>query len=351
MKGEINQQVMNEFQEIVLDQKLTLLETKGTLFRYKGIGGGLIKGRSLGTVLDKFWTKSVKQVCQNALDNGITGNVVEEQVHQTSILALLFVAVPLVSGDRIRGVILTIHDITVSRRLERHRTLREKMKIISKVASHIVHHMNNPIAAILNGVGGLLVASPQSIDGERLHQELQNIQEQLYSMALVTNALTVFSSEDRNDFKLVSLNRVIDHAVHLIRLIDSRKEISIVLELDENLPRILGNEVTLEQALVNLCRNAVEAMPEGGTLTINSNLDKQFKDFASVSVHNTGANIPEEHLEMVFDPFFTTKNQDHKGLGLTVCYGIIANHGGSIELSSKEGLGTTVQIILPIAKL
>ncbi len=195
-----------------------------------------------------------------------------------------------------------------------------------------------------------MVQEPEKIDVHELRRELAEIQEQLYQIAVVTNALTAFSGSGNRDFKLIQLNRIVESTHHLLQLLYAQKEIRYRLELDENLPRILGNEVTLEQALINICSNAVEAMPERGELSIITRVDDQFRDFVNIVVSDTGIGIPAEALDDVFEPFYTTK-EGHRGLGLTVCYGIISNHNGNIELTSQPGAGTTVTVMLPVAKV
>ncbi len=347
----LENQVLNEFQEFVFDQKWQLFETKGKLFSYKNVGGSLSKGSDIARVLGRFWNKELKFICFNALENGMTGTRVFENSRNGQSLALLFVAVPYVKNGRVRGVILTVHDITVAKRLERQQHLREKMKVISHLASEIVHNMNNPIAAILNRVGGLLVEEGDHLNPEGLKADLRIIQEQLYSMSLVTNALTAFSTEKVKDFKLININKVIENTVNLLNLLNQQKEIHYTLHLDDHVPRILGSEVTLEQAIVNVCRNAIESVPNSGTLAITTKVDDQFRDFVNISISDDGVGIATEQLELVFDPFYTTKDGTHTGLGLSVCYGIISNHNGSIEIFSEIESGTTIQILLPIAKL
>jgi len=348
---ELENQVMNEFQEFVFDQKWQLVETKGKLFGYKRIGGQLTKGHDIDRVLGRFWNKELKTICLNALENGITGTRVSESSRDGKSLALFFVVVPYVRSGRVRGLVLTIHDITVAKRLERQQNLREKMKVISHLASEIVHNMNNPIAAVLNRIGGLLVEDVQTMDPQELNTNLRDIQEQLYNMSLVTNALTAFSTEKVKDFKLINANKVIENTVNLLNLLNQQKEIHYKLQLEKKLPPILGSEVTLEQAVVNVCRNAIESMPRGGSLSITTKVDEQFHDFINISISDDGVGIPAEKLELVFDPFYTTKDDNHTGLGLSVCYGIISNHNGSIEIFSELESGTTIQILLPIAKL
>ena len=351
MKGNTNQQVMNEFQEFVIDPQGFILESRGLLFRYRGMGVEPMKGKALAQVLGPLYTEEVRKICTEALELGKTASVVVDAPFQSGIIALLFVSVPFVKNERIRGVVVSIYAITISRRLERHENLRQKMKVIALLASQIVHNMNNPIAAVLNAIGGLLVDDPEKIDPQRLRKELREIQEQIYEVAIVTNALTAFSSDSRQDFKLIQINHVIENALNLLKLIFTNKKISYHVDLDEQLPRIMGNEVTLEQAFVNLCRNAVEAMPDGGVLSIVSQKDEQFKDFITVTIADQGLGIAPDLLDSVFDPFFTTKADGHKGLGLTVCYGIISNHNGNIEVTSREGGGIMFQIVLPIAKI
>jgi len=351
MNHDYDQYAANEYQELIVDSKGNLTGSKGKLFQFKGIGGELDKNSPISKVLDSLWSAKVEQLCSEAFNKGTTGTYTFERTGGGDNLALLFVAVPSVYSGRVKGLVLTIHDITIAKRLERQQSLAEKMKTISQLASQIVHKMNNPIAAILNRIGGLLVEDLDQIESQKLEQELREIQEQLYSVSLVTNALTIFSTESKKEFKLVQINTIIEHSVNLIKLVNFNKKVDVDLRLQKDLPRILGSEVTLEQCLVNVLKNAAESIDENPKITITSRIDKEFSDFINLSIADNGVGIPPEQLELVFDPFFTTKDKSHNGLGLSVCYGIISNHGGSIEIYSKEGKGTIVQIILPIAKL
>ncbi len=343
-------QNINEYQELTVDDEGRVIGVQGGLFRYKEIGRVPVIGWQLGDVLDSFWNGRVKAICRETLESGRTLSTLVELMHNGSRLSLEFITVPRVEDDRISGLVLTVRDVTVPLRLKRHEALREKMKVVGRLAAQIVHSMNNPIAAILNSIGGILVQEPEKIDVHELRRELAEIQEQLYQIAVVTNALTAFSGSGNRDFKLIQLNRIVESTHHLLQLLYAQKEIRYRLELDENLPRILGNEVTLEQALINICSNAVEAMPERGELSIITRVDDQFRDFVNIVVSDTGIGIPAEALDDVFEPFYTTK-EGHRGLGLTVCYGIISNHNGNIELTSQPGAGTTVTVMLPVAKV
>jgi two-component system NtrC family sensor kinase len=126
----------------------------------------------------------------------------------------------------------------------------------------------------------------------------------------------------------------------------AKSGIQVVVDMDENLPMVNGDPAHLNQVLINVVVNAIQAMPSGGTLTIKT-MRKQ--DRASIIVQDTGQGIEEENKDKIFLPFFSTKEVDEgTGLGLSVVFGIVSEHGGSIEVSSKKGHGSTFDIMLPV---
>ena len=127
-----------------------------------------------------------------------------------------------------------------------------------------------------------------------------------------------------------------------------KSKVTLVEKLADSLPPIDGNSNKLQQVFTNLILNAVQAMPEGGTLTIDSRMSEDLKA-VKISFTDTGVGIPEENLDKIFEPFFTSKKVgEGTGLGLSVSYGLIKNHGGEIKVKSKENQGTTFTVILPI---
>ncbi|MBN1478942.1 hypothetical protein EH223_14720 [candidate division KSB1 bacterium] len=351
MEPEDSRYALTEYQELLVDEKGQLVESKGKLFDYKSIGGRLEKGGKIQQILGEFWSKDVKQLCTFALERGISSTIVFENYHNGSNLALQFGFMPVVHKGIVCGIVLKVCDITVAKRLEHQRRIREKMANISQLAAHMVHKMNNPIAAALNRIGGLLVKEVDSRDPDVLLHELRSIQEQLYAISLITTGLVAFSNENIKDFKLVQVNSVLQNVFHLMHFLDAQRNIKLDVNLDTSLPRILGSEVTLEQCFVNICKNAVEAMPGGGILTIISKVDEQFPDFINVMISDQGSGIAPENKQLVWEPFYTTKDKSHAGLGLSVSFAIVSRHNGSIEIASQPGTGSTFQIILPIAKI
>lgn len=338
-----------DYQELLINDQWKLVHSNGMLFEHKNIGPPAI-GQVLQNILGPFWNRDIKRLCFDALERGLSGQKIVEKFRHGVNLALSFVCVPSIENGRIIGLLLKIRDVTASKRLERQNDLRNKMHMIAQIASHVGHKMNNPIAAVLNRIGGILVEENDNLDAEFLRSEMQRIQEQLYSISLIISGLTAFSRANGKENKLVQINDVIENALHLMQFVDSHHHVDFIVKFEKNVPRILGNEVTLEQCIVNVCKNAVEAMPAGGKMTIATKVDEQFPDFINITISDNGPGIAPDVQEHAFEPFFTTKTSHH-GLGLSVCFAIVSNHNGGIELLNPDGTGTTVQIILPIAKL
>lgn len=349
MFKELRVQSAVDYQELLINDQWQLVHSKGRLFHHKDIGP-VDNGRALQNVLGPFWNRDIKRMCRDALEHGVSSDTIVEKTQRGVNLTLSFACGPSIEDGRIIGLFLKIRDVTARMRLARHQELRTKMQMISQIVSHVGHKMNNPIATVLNRIGGILVEDNDSFDAAMLRREMQTIQEQLYTMSLITSGLTAFSVGSRKDNKLIQMNSVVENALHLMQFFDSDHKIDFSMSFDPNLPRIIGNEVTLEQSIVNICKNAVEAMPQGGGITITTKVDEQFPDFINITISDNGAGMSPEIQEHAFEPFFTTKSLHH-GLGLSVSFAVLSSHGGDIELLDQGEHGTAVQIILPIAKL
>jgi signal transduction histidine kinase len=131
-----------------------------------------------------------------------------------------------------------------------------------------------------------------------------------------------------------------------------KQQIEAITQVEENLPKLYADPQELEQVLVNLYFNAIDAMPEGGVLTIGAKLSlgvPQVPQEVAITVSDTGFGISPEDLPKIFLPFFTAKKKRGLGLGLPICDRIIKNHGGRIKVESQPGQGTTFEIYLPVA--
>jgi two-component system NtrC family sensor kinase len=183
-------------------------------------------------------------------------------------------------------------------------------------------------------------------EGDQDREDLDLIIHETQRAAEVVQGLLDFARERPAKKVPLDINAVIRR---IVRLVENQKEMRLIhIEQDygENLPHILGDANQLQQVFLNLFLNAAAAMSDGGILTITTRVEQQS---VAVSVADNGAGIAPENLDKIFDPFFTTKPVGQgTGLGLSVSYGIIEQHGGSIEVTSEMEIGSTFLIHLPI---
>lgn len=343
-------QRISEEPKIYLGKDLKIVRAQAMWFKKQEFSKGLKRGQSFAEALPSIWDEHLAKLCKECLSGGITHCIETTVVRASSIVWLEILIEPWIKKSRIAGLVLTFKDITLEKRIERHHALREKMLAISLIAAEVAHQFNNPLSAILNRIGSILIQDFNKLDLDYTRNELLIIQEQVYTMSVLTNSLVAFSKESAATYRFVKINEVVKKAVELAKLLQGKNTINYRLDLDENLPPILGSEITLEQCLINIIRNSLEAMPQGGTLTIITTRDHLSDRFINIRLSDTGPGIPESDLEHVFEPFFKTKDDRHSGLGLSISYGIVANHDGSIEINSLVGKGTEVSVLLPIAQ-
>jgi two-component system NtrC family sensor kinase len=179
-----------------------------------------------------------------------------------------------------------------------------------------------------------------------VYQDLVKIvKSTLYAREIIKKVL-YFGRQTHPKEAQADLNQLIGEWIDFFESRCAKSGIQIVVERDEGLPIVKGDPAQLNQVIVNVVINAIQAMPDGGTLTIRT-LSQQ--DWVSIRVEDTGQGIDEENKDKIFLPFFTTKEVDEgTGLGLSVVYGIVNEHGGCIEVDSKKGNGSTFEIKFPV---
>lgn len=218
----------------------------------------------------------------------------------------------------------------------------EKLASIGRLAAGVAHEINNPLTGVLT-FAHLLREKSNLDDQDR--QDLDLIIHETTRAADIVKGLLDFARERPARKEPLAINEVVARTVRLIRNQKAFDRIRIIDQLVEDLPEVSGDMNQLQQVLLNLSLNACEAMPDGGVLTIatSSRDDKVF-----VRLTDSGCGIKAEHLDKIFEPFYTTKPVGQgTGLGLSVSYGIIEQHGGAMEVESREGEGTTFSIALP----
>lgn len=229
----------------------------------------------------------------------------------------------------------------------------EKLASLGKLAATIAHEINNPIAAVLNYIRLMI----KLITRERFTSEkIEDISRYLATMESETarcgeivKNLLAFSRQSKITIELHSIEGIIERTLALIDHDLEMKEIQLNCDIELNLPKIRCDFKQIQQALLNLMGNASEAMTKGETLTVEAKRSDS-EGLIEVIISDTGCGISEEDNKNIFEPFFTTKEEGKGvGLGLSVVYGIIIRHNGSIEVESELGKGSTFKILLPIA--
>ena len=231
---------------------------------------------------------------------------------------------------------------------------QDKMASLGKLSASVVHEINNPIAGILNLTMLIKrIVEEGDIDEKQNNQfiEYLNLMEtETRRISRIVSNLLVFSRESKIKLKHLDLNRLIDKVLSLNSNLLKINGVKVDKKFHPNIPDIMGSEDQLQQVLMNFLSNAIEAMEEdaGGVLTIAT--ESSLKDGKIViRFQDSGIGIPEENLPRLFEPFFTTKKKGKGvGLGLSLVYGIIEEHNGSIKVESEVGKGTTFAIELPI---
>jgi signal transduction histidine kinase len=217
----------------------------------------------------------------------------------------------------------------------------DRLATIGELAAGAAHEIRNPLTAIRSSLQYL--ESKQTDETSR----------RLVSSALletarineIVSALMAFSRPTEIVRERLELLPTLEESIDLILFQAKTQKVEIRRIFPDGSLPVLGDKSQLKQLFLNLLLNAVQAMPAGGTLTVEA-LRKEGPK-AVVTVADTGEGIPEENLDRIFDPFFTTK-KGGTGLGLSICYNIVKSHGGDIEVKSRVGQGTTILVSLPL---
>jgi len=222
----------------------------------------------------------------------------------------------------------------------------EKLSSLGQLSASIAHEINNPLSGVL--VYTQLLSkkiSNDNVNKEAALTYLRKMEVELTRSTKLVRNLLDFSRQSPPALKETDVNEVINRALDLVSHSAQTLHIKVARELDLSLPRIMADPDQLQQVGVNLILNAIQAMPDGGKLTLRTSREDSY---IKIEVQDTGCGIPPENMSKLFTPFFTTKKEvKGVGLGLAVSYGIIQRHHGRITVKSKEGEGSTFTIYLP----
>jgi two-component system sensor histidine kinase AtoS len=248
------------------------------------------------------------------------------------------------NGDIIGGI-LSIRDITGQKQLEEKVVKAEKFAVIGELAAGIAHEVRNP----LTSVKGFLELMTQKIDKkDPIQQYIEIMLGEIMRINRIISEFLLLSQPTVPIKRPANVHSVLDEILLLSEGEFLIKNIELVRKYDLSCSLVNIDVEQIKQVFLNLVTNAIAAMPEKGRLTIESSLDR-FENVVRIYFIDTGIGIETSEVDSIFDPFFTTKAEG-TGLGLTVSYRIMENHGGKIDVLSTPGDGSTFIVTIPVLK-
>ena len=219
----------------------------------------------------------------------------------------------------------------------------EKMASVGRLAAGVAHEINNPLTGILTNASLLMEEFPE--DSSK-YEDLKTIVNETLRCRKIVKDLLDFSRQTAPERKFMEINQVIDRTCELVWNQISFKNISINKEFDKTIPEVMIDRDQTTQVFMNILLNAVDAMPKGGDIKVTTKLSSDAK-FIEIYFKDTGIGIDPGDIDRLFDPFFTTKTHG-TGLGLAISYGIIQQHGGTIDVESEKGKGSLFIVRIPV---
>ncbi|MBW1956960.1 MAG: PAS domain S-box protein [Deltaproteobacteria bacterium] len=258
------------------------------------------------------------------------------------------------------GMVGFFRDLREIRRMEQQfadqtRLIHEhKMISLGRLSASVVHELNNPLSGILNYIRLMLkIIKRGDLDQKRIEKfqkHLTLVESETSRCSKIVSNLLAFSRKSELELSEMSINELLEKCILLSQHKLMLQNIQIKTDFDPNIPKVLGDFNQTQQCVINLIFNAIDAMSDGGTLTMVSSFDP-ITEMVEIKIEDTGCGIAEEDIHQIFDPFYSTKTEGKGlGLGLSMVYGIIDRHKGSITVDSKLGEGTVFTIRLPSLK-
>jgi PAS domain S-box-containing protein len=233
-----------------------------------------------------------------------------------------------------------------ARELEKQLIMSGRLVSIGEVTASMAHEFNNPLGIIMGFVEDMLGSTDPASPNYRA---LQIIDEEAKRCRQIVRDLMEYARPKSTEFCSTSIADIIEKTLQLVENRLYKQKVAGEKIIEPDLPRIQADASQLEQVLVNLYLNAIDAMPEGGKLTIKAGIARSDGcATAIITVSDTGLGIADTDLPKIFQPFFTAKKRRGIGLGLPICQRIVKNHGGRIEVESQQGKGSTFKIYLPL---
>ena len=332
---------------VVTSQKGTILNMNPAGYQMLGTGGEGVScvGKPIA---DFFPNKTDWQTIKASIeDKGFVSNVEIEMQHSSLRPIRSLISGSLDSGppENETTIHFLIKDIEERRQIEEQIAQADKLASIGQLSAGIAHEINNPLGIIL-GYTQLLIRVEK--DHPEKLQDLKTIEKHVRSCKTIVKDLLNFARTSSPRQNLIRIDETIDDVLQFVRQHADFGQVEIRRAYDPSVPEMLLDEEKIKQVLMNLILNARHAMKEAGILSL-ATTHRPIQGRVEVKISDTGYGIQKQDLPRIFDPFFTTKpTGEGTGLGLSVSYGIVKNHGGEILVESDVGKGSTFTVVLPL---
>lgn len=253
------------------------------------------------------------------------------------------IMIPHVIDSTIKGVIVIVEDITEIKETEDLLRRSEKLTAVGELAAGVGHEIRNPLTS-LKGFANILYTSSSDAKSKEF---LQIMLSEIDRINVIVSEFMLLARPQDKEFERCDLISLLRHVVTLLKTQAILNDVMIRTHYEFDKLPVTCEENQIKQVFVNIIKNAIEAMPSGGIVTVK--VSKNDQNEATVSITDQGVGISEEQLQHIGEPFYTLK-ENGTGLGMMVSFNIIENHGGQLHLSSSEGEGTTVEVVLPFAE-
>lgn len=254
---------------------------------------------------------------------------------------------PIYDGAFLIGNIIIIEDISKQENLRQQVILSEKLASVGLLAAGVAHEINNPLEIIYNYLNYLKF----NLNKESIQKTVKNLEEEIAYIKQIVGNLISFSDNNKIINEDFNIDDLIHSLLNLIKYNAKHKNIFLKYNPYDSPIVIKANKNEIKQVILNLIKNSFEAMPEGGIITIETELNEASKNkLANIIIRDTGPGIKEENLNNIFLPFYSTKkgSSQNLGLGLSVSYGIIKKYNGEIQIKNLKNTGCEFMITLPI---
>ncbi len=342
---------------VVTDAADTILIWNRAAEEITGIAGTDAVGKKIKAVFSD--NPAVVSLMEKTLSSGRSYSDYEAELttkHMSLLPVGLVTSVLMDSEGLPLGVILTIRDQTSVRDLKERMRRSDRLATLGMIAAGIAHEVKNPLVGI-RGAAQLMKSELRSRSGASLIEYLEVILKEADRLNNVLEGILDFTRLKPREMKEHNIHGILDRVLLLNE--EQARQCGVVLSrlYDPSLPNLMGNQDQLIQVFLNIIKNAVEAMPKGGKLTVMTRMSDLFTTVQAdgkkyqlmvVKVSDTGPGIKQEHLPDIFTPFFTTKDRG-VGLGLALSYQIAQEHLGTIRVESRENEGATFSVYLPLA--